>query len=252
MWTWDFPKRLLRVPSFRLAYAINVVILVVFVLWSCVDTWFWYLSRLIGAQLSVHDFPGAEGELGWARFGPRAALFAGLAVVGILSLIVFVCRLFVGQSSGRSVASWLASIALFAVWTSVLLSTGPYTGAEYRVRRDLHHFQAVITALRANHFTRGIKMDSGDVIDCIRSVGDFDSFSIKYVNPLSIHESVSLGYWLNDGVYLFLLHSSHYALEFHSRGTTPSDLPIGLRQRYSLSHLKEWTDLGDGWFITRY
>ena len=245
-------KRLLHVPSFRTSYVINLAVLLAFIVWSFVDTWFWLLSRAVGSYLHPADDPAGTFAGYWAQHNARLMLFAGLAAVGILALVIVIGRLFVGRSSGRSMSAWLASVALFAAWTWVFVSISSDTGAEYRVRRDLHHFQEIVAALQRHHFSRGIKMDSGDIIDCVHSPGHGDSFYVKYAEPRTIHESVAIGQWLDDGVYYFMLQSRRYTVEYHPRGTAPSESRLPRSRVFAKGDLVWATDLGDGWFVTRY
>jgi hypothetical protein len=240
------------VPSFRVAYALNVAVLLAFLVWSFVDTWFWLVSRAVGSNLHAVDDPVGMFAGYWAQHSARLMLFAGLAAVAILALIIVIGRLFIGRSSGRSVSAWLAAVALFAAWTWMFVSTDSDTGAEYRARRDFHHFQEIVATLRRHHFTRGIKMASGDIIDCVQSPGHGDSFYVKYAEPRTIHESVGIGQWLDDGVYFFRLQSRRYTVEFHPRSTTPSESRLPRNRVFAKGDLVWTTDLSDGWFLTRY
>jgi hypothetical protein len=176
-----------------------------------------------------------------------------LAVAGLSFLVVF-GRLFIGRSSGRSLRAWLASIALFATWTWLALTTNSSTGAIYRVQRDLEHFQDAIRLLSQDDFSKRIQMDSGDVITRVRLPRSNDQFSIKYAEPYSVREPIAIGFLLDAETYIFLLQSRRYTVEYHPNGQIPTDLSSDIRVRLGdlLKELQESTDLGEGWWLTRY
>jgi hypothetical protein len=85
-----------------------------------------------------------------------------------------------GRSNGRSLAALLASVALMALWIRKgQFAIDPNAGAEYRARRDLHHFQEIVATLWQNCFGHGIKMASGDLMQPIAKLWRFIQCQIR-------------------------------------------------------------------------
>jgi hypothetical protein len=227
------------------AYGINIAVVIAFGVWSIVDTWFWPVSRVMGARVGLLDPLAVSMQYLWTHLSSRVAVFTGLAVVGGLSFLIVVSRLFIGRSSGRSLCAWMASVALIAMWTSIALSTNCDTGATYRVSRDLHQFQEVVAGIRETEFAGQTQWIAG-----YRYL--FDSVSPQYPEQPSVHEPIAMCLSLDAGAYLFLLKSRRYTIEHHPSGTIPKNLPSGVKDVFPLGDLKESTYLGDGWFLTRY
>lgn len=247
-------KRFFRVPSFHVAYSVNVATLLAFVAWLYIDAHFWWVLRAVGTYVGLDNSLSAAAALN--RFGPRAILFIALASVGIGTVSIALGRLFVGRRSGRSLSAWMATIALLAGWLSLTFTIDRDTGAEYRVRRDLPRFKSVRAALERNSFRDqlGIETDDGDAIRCVQLPKGERYFFVNHVDPLSAREVIEMGVCLDDGGYLFFLLGHRYTIEHHPADLRPSESLIDLRRiaLFSLGDLISIKELGDGWFLTRY
>jgi hypothetical protein len=241
-------KRLLRVPTFRVAYLINVAALGAFVVWSFMDAGYFVLLRFLGRDYGIVSY-FIRRDL-----GPRPEIFYTLAAIGGLSLIIVIGRLFVGRSSSRSVVAWLATIALLAVWIrAAFLSIDPHTGAEYRVARDLHRFESMVTAIEQHPGAKNIDTGWGDEIRFLHSPDFGDYVSVKRAeNTWSTHETVAIGLQLNDGAYLFAVRGRPYYVEYHPDGTQPSESQLPSGRTFAKGDLITMTELGNGWFLTSY
>jgi hypothetical protein len=230
-----------------MAYLINMAALGAFVVWSFVDSSYFVLLRLLNGDYGIISY-FIRRDL-----GPRPEILYALAVIGGLSLVVVISRLFVGHSSSRSVIAWLATIALLAFWIRVaFLSIDPHTGAEYRVTRDLYRIQSIVTAMEQHPGAKNIDTGSGAEIRFLHSPDFGDYVSVIRAGTWSTHETVKLGLQLNDGAYLFTVRGRPYYVEYHPGGTQPSESQLPLGRPFAKGELITMTDLGNGWFLTSY
>jgi hypothetical protein len=250
---WPKLKRLVRVPSFQLAYGANVAVLLAFIAWLFIDAQFWLVLHCIATCVGLDTCEWSRAFLRWDSLGPRAVVFVALAVIGIVAIAIVFGRLFIGQRSGRSVAAWMAAVALLALWLSAFISVDGDTGAEYRVRRDLERFQTVVAALEREQYGDRISLPSGGMIRAAASRIN-EEFFVEHVDSLSRREAIGMGYRLTDGGYLFLLQTRLYTIEYHPGDMRPAEFPVPVKKLpISITGGLRWeSDLGDGWFLTRY
>ena len=244
-------KRVLRVPSFRVAYAVSLLPPLALLGWAFVDAHFWNTVHnswlIVGIGQRDTTF-----SMVWKNCGDLLVM-GSLITVGAVAAVIVAIRLFIGTKGDRSLLSWLLATVLVGVWAGALLGVVRYPNAQvrYRLRRDLWRFQTVATAITAaGRIPRSAKTKIGE-IQC--ETVDTDRWPSYFLpqSRRSIHEDVA-GIWtLDDGALLFTVYPGRVALEFHPHGTQPH--PRYSKPKYGLEGIIVpcLEELGDGWFLVK-
>lgn len=117
--------RIVRLPSFAVAYAGSVATLVAFAGWAFLDFAFCHL---------VVFWHGT-----WDQLGSRQVVFIALGVVAVAMTASVLLRLFVGEVHSRSLKGHLLAVTLVGAWLGLVLAHEriSWTGFVWRVQRML-------------------------------------------------------------------------------------------------------------------
>jgi hypothetical protein len=249
-------KRVLRVPSFRVAYVISLLPPLALLCWAFVDAHFWNAMRTFGRMpalmrhLPAHWRRVQISEV-WQPYGDRLLILTALIAVATVASVIVMVRLFHGTKRDRSLLSWMLAILLIALWSGALLGIGRYPDAQlrYRIRRDSWRYRVVADAITsAGKISRSIKTEIGE-ISCDTIDTDRWPSYFRPDNPTVLGEEIARVWTLDDGALLFTIYPAKIALEFHPRGKRPG-------QRYSKAKygldgviVPCLEELGDGWFL---
>lgn len=177
-------------------------------------------------------------------------ILAGTAVVTALLMFVF---LFVGPPRCRSLRAWLAFTGLTAAWLAIigLRHDIAWVGQKWRANSLVAQFEPVAASLRDNWPV------ADDVTDELGPFSAYPNGRPTILMPLlkptarGVHAPFSVIERSNRHALRFeLLGNNNGAwLEWHPKGSTPASFVGGLDTEYRLLRASE---LGDGWYLTRY
>lgn len=158
-------------PAYRTAYVGSLAALGAFVIWVLLDRSF--LSLITVSWLRD-----------WDGLGTRRMLFAGLAIIGILSIATVFVRLLVGDRQGRSLRALILAIALVAMWMSFFVSWKKLAGQVF-----LWHISQMMPGIKQDALILSTSWPTGD--GTLPYLGEFKS-DIEHRNrilPVAFHDS---------------------------------------------------------------
>jgi hypothetical protein len=189
----------------------------------------------------------------WRMFGDCLLVLALLVSVAVVAGVVVAIRLFIGTKRDRSLLSWMLATLLIGLWGGVLLGVVRYPDAQlrYRLSRDMWRFQTVAEAiLAAGKIPPSAKTTIGEIRSQTVDTDRFLSQFVPYKRSSMLHDVRHI-WTLEDGALLFTIHPSGVALEFHPRGTQPSQRFAKPKHEFDAIGVPEFEELGDGWFLVK-
>jgi hypothetical protein len=213
-------KRLLRVPSFRLAYAVNLLPLLALLCWAFADAHFWNAMRIFREIGHGGRYPDDSFSIAWRMFPDRLLFLTFLITVAVVATVIVAFRLLIGTKRDRSLFSWMLAILLIALWSGSLLAIvrSPDAQLRYRIRRDLWRYRIVADAITsAGKIPRSLQTDIGEITCDTVDTDRWPSY-FRPAERTALREEI-WGIWtLDDGALLFTVLPGRVALEFHPRG----------------------------------
>jgi hypothetical protein len=134
--------------------ATSALVLFAFVTWILIDASFNSMLGLALFDLRIGPRPPFDLRLalGSNELRPRLLVLAALATLGLACMLCVGIRLFVGRSSGRTIASMLLATALVAGWFGLFVGYDSLSewGFQLRLWRQLPQFEDAANELAEN------------------------------------------------------------------------------------------------------
>jgi hypothetical protein len=263
-------RKLLRVPSFRMGYITSVVVVFLFLIWMLVDSEFPSTLHFSLVDLGVRGagmdpvvVEAGIWDLMWRRahrwnaLGGRIFVFLSLGVVGCLSFATVAIRIFIGDSNGRTVLSWMLTVLLVCSWLGLYASYDRilWLGLRIRIERELPRFEKAAKPLIEEWPTEN---------GALPEVGNYYAYPNREPEILLFPESggysmrESFGHMVSrterGGLRFDLYGFPLRRVEYHPTGIQPSSHkgPSGELYGDSYYRLVRATRLGHEWFVTQY